>query len=193
MGSVRGHDLFRIAVVFAAILCYATILLGGNVMANNDGLGCPHWPTCYPNGNLLPAFQGPAAVEWSHRVFAFFLSVSVLVVALLGLAFERGRRVLLRLGLASLALVVAEALLGGLVVESRLRAVLILAHLGLATVLFGLLLILLLLSNLREMPRRWIQWARQATEEEPARPAPDGSESPATFPDRFPVDRAPEA
>ncbi|HTP54184.1 MAG TPA: COX15/CtaA family protein [Thermoplasmata archaeon] len=193
MGSVRGHDLFRIAVLFAAVLCYATILLGGNVMANNDGLGCPHWPTCYPNGNLLPAFQGPAAVEWSHRVFAFFLSISVLAVALLGVAYERGRRVLLRLGLASLSLVVSEALLGGLVVESDLRAVLILAHLGLATVLFGLLLILVLLSNLREMPRRWIEWARQASEEVPPAPTSVEPAAPAPFGRGGPIERSPEA
>jgi heme a synthase len=189
---MRGHDLFRITVVFAGVLCYATILLGGNVMANGDGLGCPHWPTCYPNGNLLPGFQGPAAVEWSHRVFAFFLSVSVLLLALLGIAYERGRRVLLKLGLAALGLVVAEALLGGLVVESRLQSALIIAHLGLATVLFGILLILLLLSNLREMPRRWIDWARKAAEETP--PAPVATSEPVPVPYRggLPGGRSPE-
>lgn len=186
---MRGHDLYRTAVIFAAVLCYTTILLGGNVMANGDGLACPHWPTCFPNNNLLPAFQGPQAVEWSHRVSAFFLSVNVLALALLGVAFERGRRVLLRLGFAALALVVAEALLGGLVVESGLQAVLILAHLGIATVLFGLLLILVLLSNLREMPRRWIEWARRASEEIP--PADARSSAPAPFGGESP-DRSPE-
>ncbi|HTP55962.1 MAG TPA: COX15/CtaA family protein [Thermoplasmata archaeon] len=190
---MRGHDLFRIAVVFAAVLCYATILLGGNVMANNDGLGCPHWPTCYPNGNLLPAFVGPAAVEWSHRVFAFVLAVLVLAVALLGIAFERGRPVLLRLGLASLGLVVGEALLGGLVVESQLSSVLILVHLGIATVLFGLLLILVLLSNLKEMPRRWIDWARRAAEETPPAPGAPGTARGSSAPGTgLPVGRHPE-
>jgi fused signal recognition particle receptor len=189
---MRGHDLFRIVALFAAVLCYATILLGGNVMANGDGLGCPHWPTCYPNGNLLPAFQGPAAVEWSHRVFAFVLSISVLALSLLGLAFERGRRVLLRLSLASLALVVGEALLGGLVVERNLQVALIIAHLGLATVLFGLLLILVFLSNLREMPRRWIEWARRASEEAPPEATAGAPPSPAPFRHGIPVDRTPE-
>jgi heme A synthase len=189
---VRGHDLFRIATVFAAVLCYATILLGGNVMANGDGLGCPHWPTCYPNGKLLPAFQGPAAVEWSHRVFAFFLSLAVLVVAILGLVYERGRRVLLRLALASLGLVVGEALLGGLVVERRLSAELVLAHLGLATALFGLLLILVLLSNLRDVPRRWVDWARRATEETPPAAPADGTAAPSPFGGGLPVGRSPE-
>ncbi|HTT73069.1 MAG TPA: COX15/CtaA family protein [Thermoplasmata archaeon] len=168
----RGHDLFRIVAVLACVLCYSTILLGGNVMASGDGLACPHWPTCFDNGNLLPAFQGGAAVEWSHRVSAFFLSVTVLVLAALALAYERTRRILMKLSLVSLGLVVTEALLGGLVVESGLLATLILVHLAIATALFGLLLILALLANLREMPRRWIEWARRATTETPApRPA----------------------
>jgi heme A synthase len=181
---MRGHDLFRFAAVFAAVLCYSTILLGGNVMASGDGLACPHWPTCYANGNLLPAYVGGAAVEWSHRVSAFFLSVCVLVLALLGLAYERSRQVLLRMSLVALALVVTEALLGGLVVESSLVPELVLIHLALATALFGLLLVLTLLSNLREMPRRWIAWARRAAEEAPpvphrAPPAPaPASEAP---------------
>jgi len=166
---VRGHDLFRIAAIFAAVLCYSTILLGGNVMASDDGLACPHWPTCYDNGNLLPAFAGGAAVEWSHRVSAFFLSVSILVLTLLGIVYERSRRALLKLSLGALALVVVEALLGGVVVESNLRTEFVLVHLGVATVLFGLLLILVLLSNLRELPRSWIEWARRASVEAPVR------------------------
>jgi heme A synthase len=179
---MRGHDLFRITAIFAAVLCYSTILLGGNVMASGDGLGCPHWPTCYPGGSLLPPFVGAAAVEWSHRVSAFFLSLAVLILTLLGVAYERSRRALLRISLASLGLVVVEALLGGLVVESGLRPELVIVHLGIATALFGLLLILVLLSNLRELPRRWIEWARRATtvDAPPAAPAtaPSGREVP---------------
>ena len=170
MGRLRGHDLFRIVAVFAAVLCYATILLGGNVMANGDGLGCPHWPTCYPNDNLLPHVSGAAQVEWSHRVAAFFLSVSVLLLTGLAVAFERGRRALLRLSALSLALVVTEALLGGVVIETSLLAAVVLVHLAIATALFGLLLVTALLANLKEMPRRWIDWARRAVTEEPVRP-----------------------
>ncbi len=167
---MRGHDLFRCAAIFAAVLCYSTILLGGNVMASGDGLACPHWPTCYANGSLLPAYVGGAAVEWSHRVSAFFLSVCVLVLALLGIAYERSRQVLLRMSLLALGLVVTEALLGGLVVESSLFPEFVLIHLGIATALFGLLLVLTLLSNLRELPRRWIAWARRAVDEVPSAP-----------------------
>jgi heme a synthase len=180
---VRGHDLFRCATVFAVVLCYATILLGGNVMASGNGLACPSWPSCYGNGNLLPAYVGGAAVEWSHRVMAFFLATSVLVVGVLAVAFERGRPALLRMSLGALGLVVTEALLGGLVVQSSLAVPLVLVHLGIATVLFGLLLILCLLANFRELPSRWIAWARRAVTEQPTgaprASAPDRSPYPA--------------
>lgn len=162
---MRGHDLFRYAAVFGAVLCYTTILLGGNVMASDSGLACPDWPSCFGNGNFLPGFQGGVALEWSHRVSAFFLSTAILVLALLGVVYERQRKVLLRIALGALALVVTEALLGGLVVESQLETSLVLVHLAIATALFGLLLILVLLSNLRELPRRWIEWARRAADE----------------------------
>ena len=168
---MRGHDLFRSVALVAALLCYSTILLGGTVMASGDGLGCPHWPTCYANDNLAPHVQGAAQVEWSHRVSAFFLALAVLALTILGVAYERQRRVLLGLSVGALGLVIAEALLGGLVVESSLSVVLVLGHLALATALFGLLLVIALLANLREMPRRWVDWARRATEERPA-PAP---------------------
>ncbi|EQD40087.1 Cytochrome oxidase assembly, partial [mine drainage metagenome] len=162
---MKGHDLFRIAAIFAVMLCYTTILLGGNVMASGNGLACPDWPSCFGNGNFLPAFQGGVIAEWSHRVAAFFLSTSILVLAVLGVAFERKRQVLLRLSLVALGLVVGEALLGGLVVRDALEATLVITHLGLATVLFGILLVVALLANLRELPQRWIRWARQAAEE----------------------------
>jgi len=167
---MRGHDLFRYAAIVSCVLCYSTILLGGNVMASDSGLACPDWPSCFGNGNFLPAFQGGVALEWSHRVMAFFLSTGILVLTLLGIAYERQRKALLRIALAAFALVVTEALLGGLVVESQLQTSLVLVHLAIATALFGLLLVLVLLSNLRELPRRWIEWARRATDE--SAPAP---------------------
>ena len=186
---MRGHDLFRFAAVVACILCYTTIILGGNVITTDNGLSCPAWPSCFGNGNYLPSFSGGAAVEWSHRVAAFVLSVSVLVLTLLGVAYERGRRALLRLALGSLALVIAEALLGGLVIETSLLADLVLVHLAIATALFGLLLVLTLLANLREMPRRWVDWARRAAEEDPGSARTVRAHSPSVPAPARPADR----
>lgn len=169
---MRGHDLFRYAAVVACVLCYLTIILGGNVITTDNGLACPAWPSCFGNGNFLPSFTGGAAIEWSHRVSAFFLSIGVLTLTLLGVAYERGRRALLRLSVASLALVVGEALLGGVVIETSLAAGIVLVHLAIATALFGILLVVALLANLRELPKRWVDWARRAAIEEPAARSP---------------------
>ncbi len=188
---MRGHDLFRFAAVIACLLCYLTIILGGNVMASDNGLACPDWPSCFGNGNFFPALQGGVALEWGHRLGAFFLSLSTLVLALLGVAYERGRRALMRMSLAALALVITEALLGAVVVESRLDTPFILVHLGIATALFGLLLVTALLANLREMPRRWIEWARQAADESPPGAPADLPEPYTPFGGEAPVARRP--
>jgi heme a synthase len=174
---MRGHDLFRYAAVIACVLCYLTIILGGNVITTGNGLACPDWPSCFGNGNYLPAVSGGAAIEWSHRVAAFVLSLSVLVLTFLGVAFERGRRALLRLSAVALGLVVTEALLGALVIDTSLLAGVVLVHLAIATALFGILLVLALLANLREMPRRWVDWARRAAAEEPPSEAVRGASS----------------
>jgi heme A synthase len=184
---VRGQDLFRYAAIVACVLCYVTIILGGNVITTDNGLACPHWPSCFGNGNFDPAVTGGAAVEWSHRVSAFVLSVGVLALAVLGLAYARGRRVLVRLSGLALGLVITEALLGGLVIETSLLAWVVLLHLAIATALFGILLIVAVLANLRQMPRRWLEWARRAAEESPTTP-PEGdyaaSRSPVPAPER---------
>jgi heme A synthase len=147
----------------AFLLCYATVLLGGNVMASDSGLACPDWPTCH--GTLVPKLVGATAVEYAHRLSAFALSVSVGLLAVVGALAERARPILRNLAFACLAAVVPQALLGGLVVESGLAIGAVLLHLGLATLLFGLLLVLVLLAHLREMPRRWVDWALRATED----------------------------
>lgn len=172
---MRGHDLFRYAAVAATVACYAAILLGGNVMASDSGLACPDWPTC--TGSLLGPTTGAPGIEWAHRLSALVLSLVIGAMAVLGLLYERSRPVVLRLSVASAVLVVLQAILGGVVVDSNLLIAAVLLHLGLATVLFGLLLLIVLLANLREIPRRWVDWAWRATEERaPAPPSEAGAD-----------------
>jgi cytochrome c oxidase assembly protein subunit 15 len=160
---MRGHDLFRYVAIAACVFCYVTILLGGNVMASDSGLACPDWPTCH--GTLLPPLTGSTGIEWSHRVAAFVLSASIGTLMLLAVAFERRRPVVLRLSAIAFGAVVGQALLGGWVVVSGLTVGIVLLHLALATALFAVLLVLVLLANLREVPRRWLDWALRATDE----------------------------
>jgi heme A synthase len=160
---VRGHQIFRYASIAAFVVCYVTILLGGNVMASDSGLACPDWPTCH--GSLAPPLSGATGIEWSHRVSAAVLSVSIGALTSLALVFERRRPVLLQLTALASATVVGQALLGGWVVESGLTVGVVLLHLALATALFAILLILVVLANMKELPRRWLDWALRASDE----------------------------
>ena len=176
---MRGHRLFRYATVAAVLVCYATILIGGNVMASDSGLACPDWPTCH--GTLAPPLSGGTGIEWAHRLSALVLSVSIAFVTALALLAERRRPILVRLSLAASCLVVAQALLGGVVVESDLLVGVVLVHLALATALFALLVFLALLANFRDVPKRWLDFARHATEEQRT-PAPGPVPGPAPGP-----------
>jgi cytochrome c oxidase assembly protein subunit 15 len=162
---MRGHDVFRIVAVVAVLLTYLTILLGGNVAASDSGLACPDWPSCA--GTYTPALSGGVTIEWSHRLSAFTLSMTIVVLFALALTFERRRRVLIGLSGLALATVAGQAIMGGVVVLSDLSPWAVVVHLGLATVLFGVLLLLTLLANLREIPRKWVEWIRTASTERP--------------------------
>jgi heme a synthase len=190
---MNGHRWFRGFTFLAFGMTYVTMLLGGNVIASGSGLACPDWPTC--SGQLFAGFAGAAGIEWTHRVAALLLGLVVLALALLGVAFESRRPVLRLLALVSLALVVLLALLGGLIIESQLAIAVVLLHFGLATVLFGLLLVLMVLANLREIPRRWVDFAWHASDvrapaERPPDVAPAGRPAPGiTGPAAAPVRR----
>ena len=163
---MQRHTVFRLLAIAAFAATYVTILLGGNVMASDSGLACPDWPTCH--GSLLPPFSGATAIEWSHRVSAFVTGLIVAAMTLVGLVSERRRPVLRGLSVTAALLVLAQAFLGGLVVDTNLVVGIVLLHFLLATILFGLTLVIAFLANLREIPRRWAAWAERASEDEPA-------------------------
>ncbi len=162
---MQRHALFRSAALVALVICYATILLGGEVMVSDAGLGCPDWPTCH--GTFLPGWTGSTAIEYSHRLGALSLGIFVMLLFVAALLFERRRPTLVKLSAAAVGTVVAQAFLGGLVVRSGLSIALVLAHFAVATALLALLALLVILAYLPVVPQRWIDWVREAAEERP--------------------------
>src|SRR5215204_6773669 len=149
VASRGGGDIarFRHLVTATIVATFALILIGGIVRVSDSGLGCGSegsgtqgWPLC--EGGVLPAGSAESAVEFSHRVAA------TIVVVLIGLmiwrAFRglRDQRRLVRGSVAAGVLVLAQAALGGLTVEKGLEDELVAAHLGLAMLLLGLLIVL---------------------------------------------------
>jgi heme a synthase len=135
------------------------IVVGGVVRVSDSGLGCgvpgsgsEGWPLC--GGRVIPLVQQHAVVEFTHR---FLASVVVVLIGLLvwrswtGL---RQERFLVRGSIAAAVLVVAQAVLGGLVVDRNLKDLLVAAHLGLAMLLLGLLIALAWLARERLLEDR---------------------------------------
>jgi protoheme IX farnesyltransferase len=102
-----------------AVATYLLILLGGLVHGTGSSLACPDWPTCY--GTMLPKMEGGVAVEHSHRLAAGLVTILTLVQATVIQASRTPRyRPLRRVAWLAVALVIVQALLGGITVMLRL-------------------------------------------------------------------------
>lgn len=132
---------------WAVATCVATfllILLGGYVKATGAGLACPDWPTCYgtwyPFHDELPdraASVDLVWTEWLHRAFASL--VGLMLIGTAWAAWKRrpkDQRVIVS-SAAAVVLVPVQYVIGGLTVLQGLEPLIVVAHLGLATVIFA--------------------------------------------------------
>ncbi len=120
--------IHRLAVA-TAVATYLLILIGGLVHGTGSSLACPDWPTCY--GTFMPKMEGGVLVEHSHRLAAGTVVILTLVLASV-LTFAGRRDALARalrpFGWLAVALVFAQALLGGITVLLRLPTPISTAH-----------------------------------------------------------------
>ena len=126
----------------------ALISLGGAVRATDSGLACPDWPACF--GQWIPPADLHIWLEHSHRLLAGVIGLAVAALNVWIIARHRHRRDLLWPAVLTAVAILVQSGLGALVVLLLLRAELVTAHLGMAAVTVGLLL--LLVVNLREPP-----------------------------------------
>jgi cytochrome c oxidase assembly protein subunit 15 len=107
--------------------------LGGYVSSSGVGLSCPQWPLC-PQG-LIPSYE--FIIEYIHRT----LAATTGLVVFLTMAFVlRGRNSLKSTKIFSVlaaAAVVGQITLGAIVINEKLHADLVTAHLALGLILFS--------------------------------------------------------
>jgi cytochrome c oxidase assembly protein subunit 15 len=141
---------------FATFVAGCTVLLvlaGSLVTSTGSGLSVPDWPTTY--GWNLFAFPpskwvGGILYEHGHRLIAS--GVGFLTFILAGwLWLKEPRRWMRWLGVAALATIVAQGVLGGLTVLFFLPAAVSTAHAGLAEIFFCLTIAIALFTS-----PRWI-------------------------------------
>jgi cytochrome c oxidase assembly protein subunit 15 len=115
----------RVTVVALAALALI-VLTGAAVRLTGSGLGCPDWPKCY--GGTVPPLNTHAVIEYTNRILTGFLGIAVIAASVLAW-FRRPFRWHLALFGAMLPLgVIAQAILGALVVKYDLAPGLVMGH-----------------------------------------------------------------
>lgn len=138
--------IFQSIAIAGALAAYLTIIVGGDVRSSGAGMACTDsWPLC--SGNLVPDFSQPGvAIEFAHRVVAFATSVLVLGTLILAFLWFRRDWRILSLSVSTMALLVAQVLLGAVTVQTDLNPTIVTAHLALGTATFATALVLAVVS-----------------------------------------------
>ncbi len=118
-----SHRLNVLALVLTALI----VVTGGAVRLTGSGLGCADWPSCSA-GHLTPALQFHGLVEFGNRLVTVVLTIAV-AAAFLGACLRAPRRRdLVWLSGGLVAGVLAQAVLGGIVVYTKLNPYLVMVH-----------------------------------------------------------------
>lgn len=125
---------YRKITVGALALLALIIVSGGAVRLTGSGLGCPDWPAC-DNDNLVAPLEVHPMIEFVNRLVTGLVSAMV-IAAVLGSHWRVPRRAdLVWLSWGLVAGVLAQIVLGGLVVLYELPPVLVIGHFLLSMVL----------------------------------------------------------
>jgi cytochrome c oxidase assembly protein subunit 15 len=119
------------------IYSYVVIYLGAYVRHVNASLACLDWPLC--NGALVPNFVTGVLAQYLHRVGAAVLTLLIIGLFLAAHKTRASRPDLYIAAMASVVLVMCQAISGGIVVLSRLAILSTLAHSFFIALLFGTL------------------------------------------------------
>ena len=141
MRSLTALRRFSYAALFVA---FTHLVFGGIVRISGSGMGCgDHWPLCY--GHLFPPMDRPdLVVEWTHRLLASILVLTVVAFAVVAWRAREeprvgGRGGVLRAAVLAVVVVITAALLGAVTVKLGNPPYATVAHWLVAMTLFATL------------------------------------------------------
>jgi heme a synthase len=129
-------EAYRRITLGALVALGVIIVTGAAVRLTGSGMGCPTWPSC-EQGSLAP--RGETGIhgwiEYLNRLFTGVVSAAVILAVLGSLARVPRRRDLTRWALGLVVGVLAQAILGGIVVLTHVTPVAVMGHYLLSAVL----------------------------------------------------------
>ena len=144
----RGLHCFAI---FTACATLALIVAGALVTSNGAGLSVPDWPTSFGSFYKIPHMVGGVQYEHSHRMVAEIIGLLTIILSVWTWLSEK--RLWMRLlGLAALATVIIQGILGGLTVLFLLPAPISTAHAAVAQTFFCIAVAITVFTG-----RRWVE------------------------------------
>jgi cytochrome c oxidase assembly protein subunit 15 len=124
--TVSPSSFRRLAVASLVAVC-AIVLTGAAVRLTGSGLGCPDWPSCY-HRRVTPQLAFHPLVEFSNRLVTVVLVVILATTFLAALRRRPFRADLTWLSAGLLGGVVAQAVIGGIAVYTKLNPYVVLLH-----------------------------------------------------------------
>jgi heme a synthase len=125
---------YRRITLLALLALSVIVVSGAAVRLTGSGLGCEDWPRCSEK-RFVAEGEFHALVEFINRTFTGVVSVAVILAVLGSLLLDQRRRDLTFWSLGLVAGVIAQIVLGGLVVLFDLSPWLVLGHFALSMVL----------------------------------------------------------
>jgi heme a synthase len=124
--EISPHRYAQVTVL-ALIGLSLIVLTGAAVRLTDSGLGCPDWPQCYGAGEH-PPLESHAIIESANRIVTGLLGVVVIAACILAFFRRPYRRHLAIFGALLPLGVIAQAILGALVVKYDLKPELVMGH-----------------------------------------------------------------
>ncbi len=149
--SISPESYFVVASVALGALVLI-VLTGAAVRLTGSGLGCPDWPKCY--GGAVPPADLHAVIEYGNRLLTGFVGFAVIAASLLAWFRRPFRWHLAAIGALLPLGVIAQAVLGALVVKFDLAPDLVMLHFILSMMLLDAAFALVWLSRFEPDDRR---------------------------------------
>jgi len=128
---------FKYLALASLVILYSLMFIGGYLEASGQGLACPQWPLC-PSG-ILPSAE--YLTEWIHRLVAAMTGVLIIATAIASWKVSGSHKKIRITGTLAGVFVVSQILLGWIVIDTKLHALIVAIHNGIGILLFAMTLL----------------------------------------------------